>query len=53
VVGGAALGAAAAVAAAHLAFYARRGSHLPAVAGGLLEDGIVVGAGTVLARGRD
>ena len=47
---GAALGAAAAVAAAHLAYRARRGLHMPAVAGGLLEDAVVVAAGAVLAR---
>lgn len=47
---GAVLGAAAAVAAAHLAYRARRGLHMSPVAGGLLEDAVVVAAGAVLAR---
>jgi uncharacterized membrane protein len=47
---GAVIGAAAAVAAAHLAYRARRGLHMSAVTGGLLEDAIVVGAGALLAR---
>jgi len=49
---GAALGAAAAVAMAHVAFRARRGLGLPGIVGGLLEDAIVAGAGTALARQR-
>ena len=50
VAAGAALGAAAAVAAAHVAYRVRQGLGVPALAGGLLEDAIVVGAGAVLSR---
>jgi uncharacterized membrane protein len=51
VVGGAAIGAAAAVAAAHVAYRLRQGLGGPPLASGLIEDAIVLGAGTVLARG--
>ena len=47
---GAAVGAAAALAAAHVAFRLRQGLGGPALAGGLLEDAIVVGAGAILTR---
>jgi uncharacterized membrane protein len=49
---GAALGAAAAVAMAHIAFRARRGLPVPGIVGGLLEDALVVGAGAMLTRHR-
>ena len=50
VLAGAALGAAAAVAMAHLAFHARRGLGGAPLVGGLLEDAVVVGDGALLAR---
>lgn len=53
VVFGALLGAAAAVAAAHLAYQLRIRMPLSAVAGGMLEDAIVVGAGTLYAKQDD
>jgi len=37
---------------AHLAFRARRGLGGPPIAGGLLEDALVVGAGAMLTRQR-
>jgi uncharacterized membrane protein len=45
VVAGALVGAAAAAIAAHLAFYVRRRLPMTNVAGGLLEDAIVIGTG--------
>ena len=53
VVFGALLGAATAVAAAHLAYQLRIRMPLAAVAGGLLEDAIVVGAGALYAKQDD
>lgn len=50
VIGGAAIGAAAAVAAAHVAYRLRQGLGGPPLAGGLIEDAIVLGAGAVLTR---
>ena len=47
------LGAATAVAAAHLAYQIRTRLPLSTVAGGMLEDAIVVGAGTFYARQDD
>ena len=49
---GAALGAAAAVAMAHIAFRARQRLGKAPVLGGLLEDALVVGAGAMLTRRR-
>lgn len=48
---GALLGATTAVLATHLAYQLRTRLPLPATAGGVLEDGIVVGAGLLYARG--
>ena len=52
VVAGAALGAAAAVAMAHVAFHARQGLGVAPLVGGLLEDALVIGAGAMLTRQR-